>query len=112
MLAGFIVGCVLLLFIFLAIRFLSIVVPMAIFFSVTSVMLYYLAFVFAGKGIRELQEAEWIGSTPVDFIPTINLLGLYPTMEGVLLQGLLLVGLVVAIAYFILTKENTNKVYS
>ena len=33
-------------------------IPLRPFFAVTSVLLYYMAFVFMGKGIRELQEGE------------------------------------------------------
>ena len=33
-------------------------IPMRPFFTVTSVLLYYMAFVFIGKGIRELQEGN------------------------------------------------------
>src|SRR6185295_16830788 len=38
-------------------------IPIRPFFAVTGVLLYVLAFKFAGGGIRELQEAGWIGVT-------------------------------------------------
>jgi high-affinity iron transporter len=72
-------------------------VPLRQFFLGTSILLYYLAFVFAGRGIAELQQIGWVGITPVPGMPRIDLLGLYPTLETLAAQGLLLVLLVYAI---------------
>jgi high-affinity iron transporter len=72
--------------------------PIRQFFLATSVLLYYLSFVFAGKGVAELQEAGWISMTPVPGLPRIEFIGLYPTVETLLVQGVLLVCLVYAIA--------------
>jgi high-affinity iron transporter len=65
-------------------------IPLRPFFGVTSVLLYYMAFVFIGKGIRELQEGN---AMPANFIrfPTVDWLGLYPTWETLLAQLALLV---------------------
>ena len=41
-------------------------IPLRPFFSVTSVLLYYMAFVFMGKGVRELQEGN---AMPITLIP-------------------------------------------
>lgn len=87
---GFAAGSVLLVFLYLAFQRLGKRVPIRQFFLGTGVLLYYLAFVFAGKGIRELQEASWIGITSVPSVPTIDFLGVYPTAETLLAQGLLL----------------------
>ena len=50
-------------------------IPLKPFFGVTSAFLYYMAFVFAGKGIAELQEGGLIGTTIVPWAPRIPALG-------------------------------------
>jgi high-affinity iron transporter len=66
-------------------------IPLRPFFSVTSVLLYLMAFVFMGKGIRELQEGNAIPLTAIPGFPHSELLGLYPSWQGVLAQLALLV---------------------
>jgi high-affinity iron transporter len=65
-------------------------IPLRPFFSVTSVLLYYMAFVFMGKGIRELQEGNIIPLSAIRGFPHVEALGLYPSWEGVLSQFALL----------------------
>jgi high-affinity iron transporter len=69
-------------------------IPMRPFFLGTGGLLYYLAIVFAGQGVAELQVAGWIGLTPVPGVPRISVLGLYPTLETLAAQALL-VGLLI-----------------
>ena len=69
-------------------------IPLRPFFSVTSVLLYYMAFVFMGKGVRELQEGNAMPITLIPGFPHVEALGLYPTWQTVLAQ-LLLLGLFV-----------------
>ena len=64
-------------------------IPLRPFFGVTSVLLYYMAFVFMGKGIRELQEGNAMSATFIRF-PTVDWLGLYPTWETLMAQLALL----------------------
>jgi high-affinity iron transporter len=65
-------------------------IPLRPFFSVTSALLYLMAFVFMGKGIRELQEGNAIPLTAIPGFPHSELLGLYPSWQGVLAQLALL----------------------
>jgi high-affinity iron transporter len=65
-------------------------IPLRPFFSVTSVLLYYMAFVFTGKGIKELQEGNLIPLSAIRGFPHVEWLGLYPTWQGVLAQLTLL----------------------
>ena len=65
-------------------------IPLRPFFSVTSVLLYYMAFVFMGKGVRELQEGNAVPITLIPGFPHVEALGLYPTWQTVLAQLLLL----------------------
>ena len=73
-------------------------IPLRPFFSVTSVLLYYMAFVFMGKGVRELQEGNAMPITLIPGFPHVEALGLYPTWQTVLAQLLLLALFVFALA--------------
>jgi high-affinity iron transporter len=65
-------------------------IPLRPFFSVTSVLLYYMAFVFTGKGVRELQEGNIIPLSAIRGFPHVEWLGLFPSWQGVLAQLALL----------------------
>jgi hypothetical protein len=54
------------------------------------VLLYYMAFVFMGKGVRELQEGDVVPISVIRGLPSIEALGFYPTWQTVLAQMLLL----------------------
>jgi high-affinity iron transporter len=84
------IGGVLLVGVYLAIRYLSIRIPLRPFFIATSAVLAVLAFSFAGSGVKELQEGGVISITPVAG-PSIDLLGVYPSAETLGAQGLVLV---------------------
>jgi high-affinity iron transporter len=61
-------------------------IPFGKFFHATSILLYALAVVFIGQGIASFQESEWIGATFIDHVPTIPMLGLYPTVQTIAAQ--------------------------
>jgi high-affinity iron transporter len=63
--------------------------PLRRFFAASSLLLYGLAIVLAGHGIAALQEAGWIPATPLSLF-RIEWLGIYPTWQGIALQGALL----------------------
>lgn len=92
---GFVVGCAALVIIYVLFTRFSVKLPMRPFFGITGGVLYYMAVVFAGSGVSELQEAGWIGTTYLEGVPTVELLGLYPTVETLAAQALLL-GLLIA----------------
>jgi high-affinity iron transporter len=98
-LAGMAAGTVGLVAVYVVINQLGLRVAMKPFFAVTGAMLYYMAFVFAGKGVAELQEGGVVGLTVVEGIPRIPVLGIYPTLESLALQGLLLILAVVALVW-------------
>jgi high-affinity iron transporter len=89
--AGMLVGGVILAAVYVAIHRFGVRLPLKPFFGVTSAFLYYTAFVFAGRGIAELQAASLVSTTPVSWAPLIPALGIYPTVESLLVQGVLLV---------------------
>jgi high-affinity iron transporter len=74
--AGIACGAVVLGVIYLLINRYGIRIPLKPFFGVTSAFLYYMAFVFAGKGVAELQEGGVIGATVVSWGPHLPHLGI------------------------------------
>ncbi|HEV8599490.1 MAG TPA: cytochrome c/FTR1 family iron permease [Gemmatimonadales bacterium] len=76
--------------VYVAINRFGVRLPLKPLFGVTSALLYYMAFVFAGKAVAELQEAGVLPLTPVGWAPRVPGMGIYPTMESLALQGLLL----------------------
>src|SRR5882672_6745119 len=97
--AGILLGAVALVIVYIAISRFGMKVPLKPFFAVTSAMLYYMAFVFAGKGIADLQESGILGTSVVSWAPRIPLLGIYPTVQSLSLQFLLIVLLLVAVVW-------------
>ena len=59
--------------------------PLSLFFRTTSIVLLVLSVILLGKGIAALQEAGVISAFYLA-VPTIDWLGLYPTIQGVLAQ--------------------------
>jgi high-affinity iron transporter len=86
---GMVAGTVILVGVYLAVSRFGVRLPLKPFFAVTSAFLYYMAFVFAGAGIAELQEGGFVPLTPVPGIPRVPALGLYPTAETLAAQGVL-----------------------
>jgi high-affinity iron transporter len=104
---GIVAGGVTLAIIFtLFYRFGVSIIPLRPFFAVTSVMLYYMAFVFMGKGVRELQEGDVVPISLIRGFPTVDALGLYPTWQTLLAQFLLLVLFVFAVARTLWPKRS------
>jgi high-affinity iron transporter len=97
--AGILAGAVGLLIVYVAIDRFGMRVPLKPFFAVTSGMLYYMAFVFAGKGIADLQESGLLRTTVVEWGPRVPVLGIYPTLQSLSVQLLLIVLLLIAVVW-------------
>lgn len=97
--AGMAVGTIVMIGVYIAINRFGIRLPLKPFFGVTSAFLYYTAFVFAGRGVAELQEGGILSTTLVEWAPRIPALGIHPTAESLAAQGVLLVLLVVALIW-------------
>jgi high-affinity iron transporter len=97
---GFAVGCVALVAIFVLVRYGSLVIPIRAFFMGTSILMYIMSVAFAGGGVKELQEADVISVTPVPYVESIDILGIYPTVETLLPQAALLVLAVASVFYY------------
>ncbi|WP_447941556.1 FTR1 family protein [Brevundimonas mediterranea] len=72
--------------------------PISRFFSLSSILMAALSVVLVGKGVAALQEAGWLDVHPITWAPRIEILGLYPTVEGVGVQLLTLVVLGIGFA--------------
>ena len=88
---GMLAGFVALAIIFTLFYRFGVRIPLRPFFSVTSALLYFMAFVFMGKGVRELQEGNALPLTAIPGFPHSEFLGIYPSWQGVLAQLMLLV---------------------
>jgi high-affinity iron transporter len=72
--------------------------PFGKFFSISAMLMAVLAVVLAGKGVAALQEAGWLSLTLVK-APRIELLGMYPTLQGLVTQLVVLMALVAGFAW-------------
>ena len=99
--AGFGVGVAALVVVFLAIRFLSVKIPLKPFFMGTSILMAIMSISFLGAGIKELIEGgvfdnfEWVISSPrwLNWIPyndVLDVLGIYPLVGTIVPQLILL----------------------
>jgi len=87
-------------------------IPLRPFFAVTGATLYFLAFVFAGAGVKELQEGTVLPATLVRGAPRSEFFGVYPTVESLALQGLIVASLIVAVIWTFAARRRTNVVGS
>lgn len=87
---GFLAGSICLVAVWFGIQRFGLRLPLRQFFGVTSTMLYTLAFIFMGKGLRELQEGNALSITPIEGGPYVGFLGIFPSVETLVGQGVLL----------------------
>jgi high-affinity iron transporter len=88
---GVIAGSMALAVAFIGLRKMTSRIPIGPVFRATSMLLYAMAVVFAGQGIASFQESAVVGATYLSHVPTVPLLGLYPTVQTLAAQGILLV---------------------
>ena len=96
---GMLVGGLILVGVYVAVNRFGVRLPLKPFFAVTSAFLYYMALVFAGAGVAELQEGGFIPMTPVSGMPRLPALGIYPTAETLTAQGVLVLLALVALLW-------------
>jgi len=95
---GCVAGTIALLIVTVLFRRFQVRIPIRQFFFVTGLFLYVMAAIFAGQGVHELQDAGIIAVTPLDGVPTIALLGIYPTVQSLGLQAVFVALLLYATA--------------
>lgn len=106
---GFVAGCAALAVMTILFYKFSVKIPIREFFIVTSIFLYYMVISFVGKGLHEFQEANIISTTSIN-IPTIDLIGLYPTLETTLAQLFILAAWIGAVLYSFSVKPKSDKI--
>jgi high-affinity iron transporter len=95
MLAGAAAAIVVLTIVAVAMLYFSRRLPIGKFFAYSSWMIAVLAVVLIGKGTSALQEAGYISINPLAGFPRSELLGVYPTQEGVIAQVVMAVLLII-----------------
>ncbi len=95
--AGFVIGCLVLLVAWLIMRYSVVRLPLKPFFMFTGGFMYLMAFVFAGKGVLELVEGKLFQPTLIGGVPEISWLGIYPYLETLTPQVVLLIAALVAL---------------
>jgi high-affinity iron transporter len=80
-------------------------IPLGSLFTVTSLMLYALAVVFIGQGVASWQEAGVLGATFIDHVPQVAALGLFPTVQSL---GAQLILIIVAMLSYFLPRGGTR----
>src|SRR5262249_34462221 len=88
---GVAVGAIALVITFVILRRMTYAIPIGRVFAATSVLLYAMAVIFAGQGIASFQEAGVVGATFVRGVPSVPMLGLYPTVQTLMAQFFLLI---------------------
>jgi high-affinity iron transporter len=96
---GFVFGAGVLGIVVFSLLKLGLKIPIKYFFGVTGAFLYLLALTFAGQGVKELQAAGWISVTPLPFPPQVGFLGVYPTLETLSAQGVIILVLLAAVLW-------------
>lgn len=71
--------------------------PIARFFSISSILIAVLAVVLVGKGIAALQEAGWVPMALVA-VPRVEWLGVYPSWQSLLAQCAVAVAAIIGFA--------------
>ena len=95
--AGIIVGAIVLTICYFVMRYTVVKLPLKPFFMFTGSFMYLMAFVFAGKSVLELIEGKLFEPTLISGVPEISWLGIYPYMETLIPQAILLVAAVFAL---------------
>ena len=97
--AGFVIGVLALVVCYFIMRYSVVKLPLKPFFMFTGSFMYLMAFVFAGKSVLELIEGKLFEPTLLSGFPEISWLGIYPYVETLTPQIVLLIAAVFAWLY-------------
>ena len=113
--AGFIVGAICLVFIYIAITYMSVRLPLKPFFMAMSILMAVMSIAFLGSGIKELIEGDVIPMTSppwVAWIPSnslLELLGIYPCVQTIVPQIILTIITIATFVYWIRRNNQLKK---
>src|SRR5262249_31390183 len=97
LLSGLVVGAIALAIFYFVVRRASGRLPLRPFFAVTGSILFAMSVIFPGKGFCELQQARILRVTPLEWLGNgLPIVGLYPNVQVVAMQGLLVIGALLA----------------
>ncbi len=107
---GFGVGCVVLVVVFIAIRFFSVKLPIRPFFLGTSILMFIMSISFLGSGIKELIEGDVVDMTSPEWLQALipyndvlQVLGIFPVLETLIPQLILTL---ITLLIFVMTKRE------
>ena len=106
---GGIAAAVVLLVIFLILRFTSVKIPIGPFFLVTSILMAVLVVIFAGGGIHALIEGDLIDGHYLSSVPTNDWIGLYPYVECLSAQAIAAIAVIVLFAVGFVRKHSMRQ---
>jgi high-affinity iron transporter len=104
---GFGVGCVALVVVFIIVRHGSMRIPLKPFFLGTSILMFIMAIAFVGGGIKELQEGDALSTTMIEGFPTVEILGVFPTVQTLIPQVVLV--LLTILSIVVIRQKNRRQ---
>lgn len=81
-------------------------IPVHKFFAIATILIYILAFKIIGGSLHTLQLLGKLDTTVVKGLPVVSTVGLYPTVETLIGQSLLILLILFTVIYKRLKKEN------
>ncbi len=105
--AGIVLGSVCLGFVYFLMQRYGVRLPLKPFFAITSALLYVMAFSFAGQGVAELQAAGLMSLTPLEWLPSLPALGVFPTLQTAASQAVLALALAGALLWIFWLQPRT-----
>ena len=100
---GFAAAAVVLVIVFVLIRFTSVKIPIRPFFIITSLLMAVMVVIFAGGGVHALIEGDLVPATYLPGVPTSDWIGLYPYTQTIGAQ--ILAALVVVVLAIVSTRR-------
>ena len=100
---GFAAAAVVLVVVFVLIRFTSVKIPIRPFFIITSLLMAVMVVIFAGGGVHALIEGDLVPATYLPGVPTSDWIGLYPYTQTIGAQ--ILAALVVVVLAIVSTRR-------
>ncbi|MBQ9631008.1 MAG: FTR1 family iron permease [Treponema sp.] len=94
---GMIFAAIILIFVYKAIIVTGKKLALKPFFLATSILMFVMCISFVGGGVSEFVDASWITPHIVSGVPTISLLGIYPYVESLAAQGIMLVIVIISL---------------